>query len=604
MTKKVVFRKSMVIGIILLFVGASVIPSISGGIRNVETNQKENRTSKNVIFLDKFDDAPKPIWDVGQTWWYEVNALNINQQGVFLNADPFNLRIEVTEKTTSSYKLSFDGDITADISFDAGWTTISGRLLNTEIDGWFHFDNGDIGLMKVTISIDGTVDRGPGHSIRNVPFNLHTEVEPKNVYNLFDFPISEGETWTVPSEEFDVSIIFKIKFLGQWLTIIDDTGSTITDEHTVRCVGVETVNGFEAFHVKGIGDYWYSPSIENIVKLEGSFDGIEIDMEYGRINGIDVSHHNGVIDWQKVKDSGKVFAMIKATGGTGFRDGELDNNAAGAEDNDLLFGVYHFIYPEYNSAEAEAAWFIDNAGDYIKPGNLRPFMDLENDPNENSYPYQMEVTPLTDWILDFFQAVEDKKGVQPIIYAPWYDYVDFLKPEEDRLKDLDLWIADTYHSNSPYTGLWDDWGFWQYDIGSVPGINGDVDLNVFNGGMHRLKDFLIIDLDITKISGGLVIIKATIKNNGDGDGVYTEFNDGDATDIEWSIKLEGGNIIRPPGRIKEGIINEIKAGDVASIFTFVYGFGIVNIIVEASCPNGLDTATASALVLGPFVVIL
>jgi len=170
--------------------------------------------------------------------------------------------------------------MTADISINIGDVTISGRLINTEIDGWFSIDNDDLGITKAEFSVTGTIDRGPGHIIRYVPFNVQSGVEPRNVYNFFYFPICEGETWNVPSEEFDISIIFKIKFLGLWFTIIDDTGEITIDGHTVECVGVETVNGLEAYHVQGIGDYWYSPSIENIVKLYGSYAGFEIDMEY------------------------------------------------------------------------------------------------------------------------------------------------------------------------------------------------------------------------------------------------------------------------------------------------------------------------------------
>ena len=88
-------KKIIGILICILFFGASVVPTITGHIINIENNQKVNRTTKNLEGLDILSDATKPTWDIGQTWWYKVNTLNFNQLGVSLNANPFYLMFEV-----------------------------------------------------------------------------------------------------------------------------------------------------------------------------------------------------------------------------------------------------------------------------------------------------------------------------------------------------------------------------------------------------------------------------------------------------------------------------------------------------------------------------
>ena len=81
------------------------------------------------------------------------------------------------------------------------------------------------------------------------------------------------------------------------------------------------------------------------------------------IEGIDVSHWQGTIDWAKVTAAGKRFAYIKATESTDFIDNMYATNRAQAKANGIKVGAYHFARPETNSGDAvnEANWFIKNA---------------------------------------------------------------------------------------------------------------------------------------------------------------------------------------------------------------------------------------------------
>jgi len=213
------------------------------------------------------------------------------------------------------------------------------------------------------------------------------------------------------------------------------------------------------------------------------------------VQGIDISHHQGSINWSKVYGAGYRFAFVKATGGVSFTDPNFTANMEQAGQAGLIVGAYHFAYPEYNDAVSEAQHFLSVAGNYMRTGYLRPILDLEDDPKENSYPYRMGKDNLTNWIHTWMNTVKSETGIEPFIYTGWYarmgDYLDA------SIAQYDLWIADwTYDPTiSPDTGIWDSWDFWQYsNNGSVPGIAGDVDLDLdlFNGYMYRLYDVFTI----------------------------------------------------------------------------------------------------------------
>ncbi len=101
---------------------------------------------------------------------------------------------------------------------------------------------------------------------------------------------------------------------------------------------------------------------------------------------------------------------------------------------------------------------------------------------------------LSAWVLDWLQTVENQSGVAPLIYTN-YSYISYYLT--DPVADYDLWIAywncDPSPTNSiPPTGMWSDWGFWQYCVkgaGYVPGIHTPIDVNIFNGLEEGLSEF-------------------------------------------------------------------------------------------------------------------
>ncbi len=227
--------------------------------------------------------------------------------------------------------------------------------------------------------------------------------------------------------------------------------------------------------------------------------------------GIDVSSYQGEINWTSVYRCGYRFAFIKATAGDNrspqLIDTKFTTNIRRARNAGLLVGAYHYAYPQYNSAEDEALFFVDIAGEYISHGYLRPALDLEE--GGNTYSPQ----ELSNWIHAWMNVVKNLTGVEPLLYLNSNYSTNCV---DESVTKYDLWIAHWAcdFTSTPNIGPWATWSFWQYygpgektdysngcGFNSVDGIedpdqNG-VDLDVFNGNWDKLSNFLINDKDET-----------------------------------------------------------------------------------------------------------
>ena len=207
--------------------------------------------------------------------------------------------------------------------------------------------------------------------------------------------------------------------------------------------------------------------------------GIKIPTQY-KVHGIDVSHHQGRINWNMVKgmkdnDIHLDFAFIKATEGLSHKDTRFDYNWKNAKKEKLIRGAYHYFRPHIKG-EQQANHFIRNVK--LTKGDFPPVIDVEEKGNISS-------AHLMKGIMKFAKQIESHYGVKPIIYT----YHDFYKQNfDDSFKDYTLWIAH-YHVRKPNNK---QWNFWQHsDRGKVSGINTPVDFNVFNRSLEEMKEGLI-----------------------------------------------------------------------------------------------------------------
>ncbi|MBA3476415.1 MAG: glycoside hydrolase family 25 protein [Actinobacteria bacterium] len=185
------------------------------------------------------------------------------------------------------------------------------------------------------------------------------------------------------------------------------------------------------------------------------------------MKGVDVHGAKGAINWSRVREAGFEFAFLKATEGRTFDDERFAFNRAAATAAGLVVGGYHFARPDNNSAASEAAHFLRVC--QVKPGELLPVLDWEHSP------------PTAAWALEFLRTVEAAIGTPPIVYS----FPDFLRQtgSHDALSRYSLWYASygpndgNEHPASPPSPL--KAAIHQFTSrGRVPGISGDVDLNV------------------------------------------------------------------------------------------------------------------------------
>ncbi|MBN1904417.1 MAG: glycoside hydrolase family 25 protein [Deltaproteobacteria bacterium] len=188
------------------------------------------------------------------------------------------------------------------------------------------------------------------------------------------------------------------------------------------------------------------------------------------VRGIDVSHHQGKIDWKKVKEQEIHFAFIKATEGSSHKDTKFIQNWGGATNAGLIKGAYHY-FSFCKPGIEQAQNYINTVP--IDSSSLPPVIDFEFVGNCKNRP---EKDAIVKELLWFIREVEEKYHKTPIIYVTYDSYNHFLKGES---LDYPIWIRDIFSRPDMPEGK--NWTFWQYtNRGRVKGINGPVDLNVFN----------------------------------------------------------------------------------------------------------------------------
>ena len=186
--------------------------------------------------------------------------------------------------------------------------------------------------------------------------------------------------------------------------------------------------------------------------------------------GVDVSNHQGEIDWPALGKSGIGFAYIKATEGATFRDKSFARNWSEAERAGIPRGAYHF-FTLCRSASEQAQNFIETVPK--DPKALPPVVDAEHlGPCTQSATNADHAAEL----MGFLNALERHYGRRPLIYTTQEFDASML---EGMLRDEQFWVRSLV---LPPRFREAQWVIWQYhNRGSRPGVKGDVDLNVFRG---------------------------------------------------------------------------------------------------------------------------
>lgn len=184
-----------------------------------------------------------------------------------------------------------------------------------------------------------------------------------------------------------------------------------------------------------------------------------------KVTGIDVSNHQGDVDFFKVKANGERFVICKATEGEGFIDSTFHKNIRSARAAKLEVGAYHFLRPRIGRSGK------DEADDFIRAlkaarlgkGDIRPTVDIETT--------SIGATATQIYVGQFIGSLR-MAGFDAMLYT----FPAFM--EWNRTFDTDLWIAHFGVRRPTVPKPWKDYAIWQYtSSGKVPGVKGNVDRN-------------------------------------------------------------------------------------------------------------------------------
>ncbi|MEO0600571.1 MAG: GH25 family lysozyme [Myxococcota bacterium] len=230
-----------------------------------------------------------------------------------------------------------------------------------------------------------------------------------------------------------------------------------------------------AFGLLGAGVAW---ALEN-----GWLTLQEPSQEAFPVQGLDVSHHQGVIDWPRVARDGRFrFVWIKATEGGDFVDPRFAINWREAGSAGFVVGAYHFFTlcrPGTEQAENLLSVLPEVDG-----ATLPVAVDLELGGNCGARPSR---TAFASELGAFLEAVERRTGRPSVLYTTFEFHEAYLTGA-----DLDArpwWVRSVFTRPGPLDGQ--PWHVWQYlPRGRVDGIEGVVDQNAFAGDAAAFATFV------------------------------------------------------------------------------------------------------------------
>ena len=201
------------------------------------------------------------------------------------------------------------------------------------------------------------------------------------------------------------------------------------------------------------------------------------------VPGMDVSSHQGDVDWAKAWADGARFAYVKATEGTGYRNPDFAQQYNGSYHIGMIRGAYHFALPDRSAGATQADYFVNNGGGWSRDGKTLPgALDMEYNPYGEAC-YGLSQAAMGAWVRAFSDRLVRRTGRHPTIYTStsWWNRC---VGQADRFGDTSpLWVAHYAAALGPLPHGWDYETIWQWQAaGLFPG-----DQNVFNGNDEQLR---------------------------------------------------------------------------------------------------------------------
>ncbi len=196
------------------------------------------------------------------------------------------------------------------------------------------------------------------------------------------------------------------------------------------------------------------------------------------IEGADVSHYQGHIDWRKLAESNEIsYVYLKATEGASLVDDTYHRNLREARRLGIKVGSYHFYRPNVNWQQQ-----YKNLVSVVKKGkqDLVPVIDIE-------YRGRCSQAKFISDLKAFLAKVTKHYGKKPMLYTYHNFYNKYLS---GALKGYQ-WMIARYQEDEPILKDGTEYVMWQYtQSGSLPGVEGDVDRSrVMNNGLLKEVEF-------------------------------------------------------------------------------------------------------------------
>ncbi len=201
-----------------------------------------------------------------------------------------------------------------------------------------------------------------------------------------------------------------------------------------------------------------------------------------QVKGIDVSHHNPILDWTEVKRQNINFTYLKATEGITHDDRNYPYNYKLAKENNIKIGSYHF----YNfgiSGREQAKHFIRIAKS--QSGDLIPAIDVEHSPANPYSKDKVFTKSVVKELIIMENELYEHYGVHPVIYTNIDCYKLYIN---NSFPNNPIWISSL--NKEPNNDI-KNWVIWQFThSGKLDGIVGDLDLNYYRYSfdeLHKLQ---------------------------------------------------------------------------------------------------------------------
>lgn len=241
-----------------------------------------------------------------------------------------------------------------------------------------------------------------------------------------------------------------------------------------------SIDGFTSVDGAPYGDHEMGSQIrlhESTTEMPKGIAPDDITIQ-ASVAGIDVSGHQGNVDWNAQWNAGRRFVWVKATESTNYTNPFFAQQYNGSFNRGFIRGAYHFATPNTASGAAQANWFSNHGGGWSADGKTLPgALDMEYNPYGATC-YGLSKAAMTNWILDFSNTYKARWSKYPAIYTStswWSQCVggDFSSTNP-------LWVARYSSSVGTLPCCWGFYTVWQFS--STP-----IDQNSFNGDISRLQ---------------------------------------------------------------------------------------------------------------------